>query len=143
MSLKMVQYANAARCGARIRELREEQSMTLKEMAQKTGFTHQLLSKVELGGTNTPIETLAKIADALGVKLASLLDDEASASADEAAQEPIHATPAQVHRLMQEFGSFLAQKKGLAGTVHDSSPGNLYPFHFPAPFASLQYALPR
>ena len=69
-------YARAARCGERIRVLRDRQKMTLEELAKRTGFTPANLSKVENGRINTPVETLAKIADALGVPLAQVFIDD-------------------------------------------------------------------
>lgn len=73
MAIRNIPYVVAQHCGARIRFLREQRHLTLKDMAARTGFTHQLLSKVELGGTNTPIETLARIAEALRVPLSAIV----------------------------------------------------------------------
>ena len=61
--------------GARIRYLRMSQKRTLQEIADLCGFTKGLLSKIENGKTIPPISTLTKIADALGVKVASILDE--------------------------------------------------------------------
>lgn len=57
-----------------IRKLRVTQSRTLQEIADICGFTPSLLSKIERGKTVPPISTLTKIADALGVRVSSLLD---------------------------------------------------------------------
>lgn len=59
--------------GARIRHLRRQQNRTLKEIAERCGFTRSLLSKIETGKTSPPVSTLDKIADALGVPLSRLL----------------------------------------------------------------------
>ena len=61
--------------GPTIRKLRTLQSRTLQEIAASCGFTPSLLSKIEHGRTVPPISTLTKIADALGVRVSSLLDE--------------------------------------------------------------------
>ncbi len=64
----------------RIRALRRQQQRTLKDVADRCGFTVSLLSKIESGKTSPPVATLAKIAAALGVHLADLLTEERPAS---------------------------------------------------------------
>lgn len=59
---------------SRIRSLRRLQKRTLKDIASRCGFTISLLSKIESGKTNPPVATLTKIASALGVTLADLLE---------------------------------------------------------------------
>jgi transcriptional regulator with XRE-family HTH domain len=61
--------------GTTIRRIRLQQSRTLEEIAQACGFTKSLLSKIENGHTVPPVATLTKIASALGVRVASLLDE--------------------------------------------------------------------
>jgi len=61
---------------ARIRTLRRQQKRTLKDIADRCGFTVSLLSKIESGKTSPPIATLSKIALALGVTLGDLLDEQ-------------------------------------------------------------------
>ena len=65
--------------GTRIQKLRRRQSRTLEEVARQCGFTKSLLSKIERGRTNPPLATLAKLADALGIKLSDLLSHDAAA----------------------------------------------------------------
>jgi transcriptional regulator with XRE-family HTH domain len=60
--------------GPRIRRIRLQQDRTLDEIARACGFTKSLLSKIENGRTAPPVATLTKIASALGVRVASLLD---------------------------------------------------------------------
>lgn len=59
----------------RIRILRKQQQRTLKEIAERCGFTISLLSKIESGKTSPPVATLTKIAAALGVSLGDLIND--------------------------------------------------------------------
>jgi len=60
--------------GRRIRMLRKQQQRTQQEIAARCGFTVSLLSKIENGQTTPPVATLMKIAAALGVKVADLLE---------------------------------------------------------------------
>ncbi|MBO9607385.1 MAG: helix-turn-helix transcriptional regulator [Paenibacillaceae bacterium] len=61
--------------GTKIKKLRTDQNRSLTEIAAACGFTKSLLSKIENGKTVPPIATLEKIADALGTKVAALLND--------------------------------------------------------------------
>jgi len=62
---------------ARIRSLRRMQKRTLKDIADQCGFTVSLLSKIESGKSNPPVATLTRIAAALGVSLAELVESRA------------------------------------------------------------------
>jgi transcriptional regulator with XRE-family HTH domain len=61
--------------GNKIRLLRKQQNRTLEEMASICGVTKSLLSKVENGVTTPPIARLMKIAEALGVTISTLLEE--------------------------------------------------------------------
>jgi len=85
--------------GSRIRKLRLRQARTLGEIARECGFSTSLLSKIETGRTMPPVSTLVKIADALGVRVSTLLD--------EAGQRgTIH------HKAAEERSRMLATSKG-------------------------------
>lgn len=79
---------------ARLRTLRRQQQRTLRDVADRCGFTVSLLSKIESGKTSPPVATLTRIAAALGVTLADLLADDRPATtvftpaADLAARPP-------------------------------------------------------
>jgi len=60
-------YATAARIGAKIRDARVAQGLTLKQCAATIGLSFQHLSQIENGRINTPIDTLQKIADRMGI----------------------------------------------------------------------------
>ncbi|MEW6265737.1 MAG: XRE family transcriptional regulator [Thermodesulfobacteriota bacterium] len=64
------------RIGWRIHKLREGKRMTLARLAEKTGLSKGLLSKIENGRVSSPVSTLSLIADSLKVKLSYLLDDD-------------------------------------------------------------------
>lgn len=55
--------------GKRIKYLRKSQQRTIQEIAEVCGFSKSLLSKIENGRTTSPVATLVKIANALGVNL--------------------------------------------------------------------------
>ena len=55
-------------CEMIIRE-RKEQNITQKQLAEKTGLSQSNISSIEKGSTRPTIETLIKIADALGKRL--------------------------------------------------------------------------
>jgi transcriptional regulator with XRE-family HTH domain len=71
---------NARRLGAHLRRLREEKGLTAAEVAKQAGFTQQQISQVERGAINTPIETLARIAKALGVSWRECLPENGESS---------------------------------------------------------------
>jgi len=59
--------------GRRIRGIRRGAQLTLDALAQRTGLSKALLSKIENGKVSSPISTYAKIARSLGVSLSELL----------------------------------------------------------------------
>ena len=68
-------YPTAEVAGAKIRFLREQRGWTTTDLGRYSGFSQQQVSAVELGQINTPIETLQRIAAALGVSLTCLMRD--------------------------------------------------------------------
>jgi DNA-binding XRE family transcriptional regulator len=58
--------------GNTIRELRQKHGLTIAEVAEQTSISRGMLSKIENAQTATSLETLAKLANALGVSLATL-----------------------------------------------------------------------
>ena len=59
----------------RIRELREDRDLTQKELARKAGLTQANVSKIEKGISRPTIDTLIKLARALGRQLTVRLDE--------------------------------------------------------------------
>lgn len=55
--------------GLRLRQYREAQGMSLRDLARRTGLTPQFLSQVELGQANTSIGSLRRVADALNADI--------------------------------------------------------------------------
>lgn len=62
--------------GAKIRQLRKEQGLTLEQLAERVGVTRSFVSQVENDLSNPSIQTLRNVADALGVPLFALFQPE-------------------------------------------------------------------
>jgi len=56
----------------RLKQVRIEKELTLEELAQRTGFTKGLLSKIENNKVSPPLSTLMKITRALDISLSEL-----------------------------------------------------------------------
>ena len=58
---------------ANVRRLREARSLTIQDPSEKAGMHWRLWQKVEAGGNQWTIQTLARLATALGVTAGELL----------------------------------------------------------------------
>lgn len=58
--------------GNTIRELRLKHKLTIAEVAEQVGISRGMLSKIENAQTATSLDTIAKLANALGVSLSTL-----------------------------------------------------------------------
>ena len=58
----------------RIRQLRTQNKLTLKDLSQKTGLSVSFLSQVENGSSSLAITSLKKIADSLNVSIKIFFD---------------------------------------------------------------------
>jgi CheY-like chemotaxis protein len=70
--LRMSESALRESLGNAIRERRKALSLTLAQMAQRTGVSLGYLSQIELGKNSASIETLYRISLGLGIKMAEL-----------------------------------------------------------------------
>ena len=61
--------------GEIVRRLRKENSLTLKQLARRTGLSPSLLSQIERAESSASVSSLYKIASGLGVKLTVLFGD--------------------------------------------------------------------
>jgi len=80
------------RVGRRIRALRESRKLTQEALSEKAGFTQKYLGEVERGTGNITLELLTKLADALGVSLASIMDNDQ--------EQPIDRLVMEIHRMV-------------------------------------------
>ncbi len=62
--------------GYRIKDLRNRQRVTLKELAEKTGLTTSFLSQLERDLTSPSVSSLEKIAEALNTKVGYFFESE-------------------------------------------------------------------
>jgi transcriptional regulator with XRE-family HTH domain len=58
--------------GAAIRELRQKHGLTIAQIAERASISRGMLSKIETGQTAAGLETLSRIARALGVSMSML-----------------------------------------------------------------------
>ena len=59
--------------GPRIRAIRTERELSLRDLADRSGVSAPMLSQVERGGTSPTVALAEKIADGLGLSLSQLL----------------------------------------------------------------------
>ncbi|MGI2328223.1 helix-turn-helix domain-containing protein [Planococcus sp. YIM B11945] len=62
--------------GMKIRALREEKDMTIKQLAEMVECTSSFISQIERGMANPSINTLKKISSVLGVSLVEFFEEE-------------------------------------------------------------------
>ena len=58
----------------RLRELREEQALSMRDLAERAGLTHNTIYRIEAGQKNVQPRTLRMLARALGVEPRDLRD---------------------------------------------------------------------
>lgn len=62
--------------GERVKKLRSERELTLQDVANLTGFSKALISQIENNVVMPPINTLAKIAKVLNVKMTYFFEED-------------------------------------------------------------------
>lgn len=72
----MIESASSERLGARVRELRKDSRLTLDALAERSGVSRAMLSKVERGEKNPTLVVAAKLAEGFGVTLSQLVGTE-------------------------------------------------------------------
>ncbi|UQA57067.1 helix-turn-helix domain-containing protein [Polyangium aurulentum] len=116
----------AGRLGARIRELRLEANMSLRELAEKSGLAQGHLSDIENGRVNVQVQTLAAAADGIGVDLLDLLNygDQSTSERARFVELSRRLTPKQIERETAKFERMLrrlAKRKKLKGSKRKAS----------------------
>ncbi|MBA2344001.1 MAG: helix-turn-helix transcriptional regulator [Rubrobacter sp.] len=71
-----VEAVSAWRLGARVKELRKRRGMTLEALAERSGVSRAMISKLERGEKNPTLVVTARIAEGFGVTLSGLLGTE-------------------------------------------------------------------
>lgn len=64
--------------GTKLRDARQSRNLSLRALAEKTGFSASFLSQVELGQASPSLGSLQRIAEALGVSVSGLVAAESS-----------------------------------------------------------------
>ena len=64
------------RVGARVRSLRRERGLTIEQLAAATGLTKGFISQLERDRTAPSLSSIARICDALGVRLSHIFEAE-------------------------------------------------------------------
>ena len=62
--------------GARLRRLRQDRALSLRELGEKTGVAFDTINKLELGKRDAQPRTIRRLADALGVEPKELMKGE-------------------------------------------------------------------
>ncbi|WP_134698659.1 helix-turn-helix domain-containing protein [Ammoniphilus sp. YIM 78166] len=91
----------------KIKDLRKQHDMTLKDLSEKTGLSISFLSQVERGSTSLAITSLKKIADAFEVPITDFFENEGNQNfhvrADSQKPFRIEGSPAEYTRLGGNF----------------------------------------
>jgi transcriptional regulator with XRE-family HTH domain len=58
--------------GKRIRTLRRLRKLTIEKLGEKSGISYKFIGEIERGVANPSLDTLASIADALGININAL-----------------------------------------------------------------------
>ena len=68
------------RVGARVRSLRRERGLTIEQLAAATGLTKGFISQLERDRTAPSLSSIARICDALGVRLSHIFESDPAPS---------------------------------------------------------------
>jgi XRE family transcriptional regulator, regulator of sulfur utilization len=70
---RMSETAAVSTVGPRVKALREAEGLSLRELAERSGVSAPMLSQVERGETSPTLQTAARIASGLQLRLSQLL----------------------------------------------------------------------
>lgn len=98
----------------KMRQLRKEAGLTMKELGMKVGALESSISTYERGIVEPDIETLGKIADALGVTIDELLGRDTDRATDQQVRIALidgegELTPAQYEEV-KKFVRFIRER---------------------------------
>lgn len=68
----MRKYKVNEKLGKRIRRARKDKKISQEELADRVGLHYTTISRIERGLSNSPVETINKIAKALSIKISDL-----------------------------------------------------------------------
>ncbi len=81
------------RVGARVRSLRRERGLTIEQLAAATGLTKGFISQLERDRTAPSLSSIARICDALGVRLSTIFEREPAPALVRRHERPTIETP--------------------------------------------------
>ncbi|HWG56979.1 MAG TPA: cupin domain-containing protein [Gaiellaceae bacterium] len=117
--------------GARVRSLRRERGLTIEQLAAATGLTKGFISQLERDRTAPSLASIARICDALGVRLGHIFEAEPPAAlvrrherepVDGRAATQSHLLSARDEPRLQAIESWVAPGGGAGDELH-SLPG--------------------
>ena len=76
--------------GNRVRHLRQGARLTLRDLARRSGVSAAMISEVERGAKSPTVTLLSALAEALGVSMARLVEDDSPPQAIAVMREPDH-----------------------------------------------------
>ena len=85
--------AEPPRVGAALAALREQQQLSLDELSRRAGVSKSMLSQIERAQANPTVAVVWRLANALGVPLADLLQSAEAPPAPAITTVAAHATP--------------------------------------------------
>jgi transcriptional regulator with XRE-family HTH domain len=99
----------------RIKELREEQGLSMRKLAERSGLSQAFISSIEAGQKQPTLDSLLKLSSGLGISLIDLLGgDPVTASLPPHLNDLLNnarqLTPAQIDALNQ-FIRIITEKK--------------------------------
>jgi transcriptional regulator with XRE-family HTH domain len=90
--------------GRRIREHREQQNLSLRELARRLGISPSAISQIETGKSRPSVSTLYSIVTELGMSLDELFSEDGGKSARRAAPTGPAVAPAQLQPVRENDG---------------------------------------
>jgi transcriptional regulator with XRE-family HTH domain len=121
------------RVGARVRSLRRERGLTIEQLAAATGLTKGFISQLERDRTAPSLSSIARICDALGVRLSHIFETEDEPALvrrqertrlDSAFQTENHLLSSRDEERFQAIESLVAPGAGAGDELH-SLPGEM------------------
>lgn len=79
--------------GARLRQLRQERALSLRELGEMTGIAFDTINKLELEKRAAQPRTIRKLAEALGVEPKELMKGEESNARTEGSDQQAQGRP--------------------------------------------------
>lgn len=73
--MTIIKEKERLRIGRRIAEIRKEQALTQAQVAERCGLQQAHIARIETGRYSVGLDTLALIADAMGMKIDFIIND--------------------------------------------------------------------